>query len=132
MATTIVCPLEGCEYTTGPQSEPVAIAYLNAHMYAHQQPAPAPAQVSAPAPVRSNGPKLDRPSIEAGVSMEVWIMFKRRWEIYKVGSNISDAQASHHLFQCADTNLGDALLKTDSDIVSRDVDQVPAAMEKLV
>ena len=37
----------------------------------------------------------------------------------------------HHLFQCADTTLGDALLKTDSDIVSKDVDQVLAAMEKL-
>ena len=43
MATiTITCPIDGCEYSTGEQSEAVAIAYLNAHMYAHQQPMPAP------------------------------------------------------------------------------------------
>ena len=58
-------------------------------------------------------------------------MFKRRWKIYKEGSNIPDSQASSHLFQCADTHLGDALLKTDPDIVNKTIAQVLTAMEKL-
>ena len=134
MATTITCPIEGCEYSTGEHSEAVAIAYLNAHMYAHQQPRQAPALATPSQPgnvIRGNGPKLDRPRIEAGVSMEDWIMFKRRWKIYKEGSNIPDSQASHHLFQCADTHLGDALLKTDPDIANKSINQVLAAMQKL-
>ena len=126
MATIAMnCPLDGCDYTTGEHSEPVAIAYFNAHLIEHQR----PQQVQTTAPVLNNqqvaatssgsrnGPKLDRPNIAAGVSMEEWIMFKRRWNIYKDGSGILDAQAPHHLFQCADLQLGDALLKTDPDIL---------------
>ena len=123
------CPLPGCSYSTGDQTEPVAIAYLNAHMYAH---APQPAQQQAvTSNVNRGGPKLDRPTIEPGVSMEEWTMFTRRWEIFKAGSQITDANASHHLFQCADRALGDALLKTDADIISKDVDAVLSTMKKL-
>ena len=124
---TLECPLPNCDYSTGEQTEPVAIAYLNAHMYVHAQ----PAQQQLAASVARNGPKLDRPSIEAGVSMETWNMFQRRWKIYKEGSHLSDNDASHHLFQCADSVLGDALLKTDPDITSKPVTEVLAAMKKL-
>ena len=122
------CPLPGCSYSTGDQTEPVAIAYLNAHMYAH---APQPAQQQAVTSVNRGGPKLDRPTIEAGVSLEEWTMFTRRWDIFKAGSQITDANASHHLFQCADRALGDALLKTDANIVSKNVDTVLNTMKKL-
>ena len=126
----MACPLPNCEYTTGDQTEPVAIAYLNAHMYAHMQPAPVP-QPAAANVVRRSGPKLDRPTIETGVSMEEWNMFQRRWMIIKEGSHIADEDASHHLFQCADGMLGDALLKTDPDIVSKEIDEVLSAMKRL-
>ena len=62
----------------------MAIAYFNAHMYAHKSP---PAQQSGAASVvHRGGPKLDRPTIETCVSMEQWIMFtgrrrsEDRWE----------------------------------------------------
>ena len=129
MATNMACPIPDCGYSTGDQTEPVAIAYLNAHMYAHKSP---PAQQQAAASiVHRGGPKLDRPTIETGVSMEEWIMFTRRWDIFKEGSQIADNNASHHLFQCADGALGDALLKTDPTIIHKNVDVVLNAMKKL-
>jgi hypothetical protein len=80
---------------------------------------------------RQSGPKLDRPVIEAGASMEEWNLFTRKWRIFKDGSHIDDKDASHHLFQCADGPLGDALLKTDPDIVSKNVGEMLQAMKKL-
>ena len=44
-----------------------------------------------------NGPKLDRPKIEVGVSMEDWNIFERRWAVFRSGSNIADASASVQL-----------------------------------
>ena len=129
MATKLVCPLPECEYSTGDQTEPVAIAYLNAHMYAHKSP---PAQQQSAASIgHRGGPKLDRPTIETGVSMEEWIMFTRRWNIFREGSQIADNSASHHLFQCADAALGDSLLKTDPDIIKKDIDTLLSTMKKL-
>ena len=84
----MACPMPDCVYSTGDQTEPVAIAYLNAHMYAHQTP---PAQQQAAASIiRRGGPNLDRPTIETGISMEEWIMFTYRWDIFKEGSQIAD------------------------------------------
>ena len=129
MATNMKCPIPDCDYATGEQTEPVAIAYFNAHMYVHTHPpATRPASTSV---AHRNGPKLDRPTIETGVSMEEWNMFERRWAIFKEGSHIADENASHHLFQCADSLLGDSLLKTDPEIVNKDVYEVLRAMKKL-
>ena len=58
-------------------------------------------------------------------------MFERRWAIFKEGSHIADEDASPHLFQCADGMLGDSLLKTDPDIVSKEIDEVLSAMKRL-
>ena len=129
MATNMKCPLPDCTYSTGEQTEPVAIAYLNAHMYAHMQ--PLPTQQVATSVVRSSGPKLDRPTVQTGVSMEEWNMFTHRWTIFKEGSHINNDNASHHLFQCADGPLGDALPKTDPDIINKDLDVMLSAMKKL-
>ena len=129
------CPIEGCEYTTGPKSETVACCLLTAHMVSHQQPAPAPAPVPAavPAidPVRSSGPKLDRPSIRAGSSMEDWNLFKLKWVMYRNGSKLTGADVAYHLFQCAEENLGDALLKADPNIGNKDETALLAAMLKI-
>ena len=129
MRTNLQCPLPDCRYTTGDNTEPVAIAYLNAHMYAHQR--PSAQQQSAPSNVPRGGPKLDRPTIETGVSMEEWIMFTWRWNIFREGSQIAESNASHHLFQCADAALGDSLLKTDPDIIKKDINTLLSTMKKL-
>ena len=78
-------PIPDCEYSTGEQTEPVAIAYLNAHMYVHIHLTPAQ----------------------------------------------PDENAFHYFFQCADGLFGNSLLKTDLDIVSKDVHEVLRAMKKL-
>ena len=124
------CPIPDCDYTTGEQTEPVAIAIFNAHMYVHTETSRVSQSASTSVPHR-NGPKLGWLMIETGVSMEEWIMFERRWAIFKEGSHIADEDASHHLFQCADALLGDSLLKTDSDIVYQDVHEVLSAMKRL-
>ena len=53
--------------------------------------------------------------------MEEWNLFTRKWVIFKDGSHNDDKNSSHHLFQCADGLLGNALLKTDPEIVSTDL-----------
>ena len=58
-------------------------------------------------------------------------MFEPRWAIFKEGSHSADENASHYLCQCADMLLGDLLLKTDPDIVSKDAHEVLRAMKKL-
>ena len=60
-----------CTYTTEDVTEAVAIALLNAHMHSHTQ----------SSKVKRGGPKLDRPVIEAGASMEEWNLFTRKWRI---------------------------------------------------
>ena len=119
MATNMACPFQDCTYSTGGQTEPVAIAYFNAYMLSHTHPPPTQQPT-----VRRSGPNLDRPMIESGASMEEWNLFTRRWTIFKEGSYIDNADASRHLFQCADEPLGDALLKMDPDIVNKNIDEV--------
>ena len=118
--STLDCPLPNCDYSTGEKTEPVAIALLNAHMYIHAQ----PAQQQPVASVARKGPRLDRPSIEAGVSMETWNLFTRKWKIYQEGYSLNDNDGSRHLFQCADSTLGEALLKKNADITSKQVSQI--------
>ena len=104
------CPKPDCKYSTGEQTESVAIAYLEAYMYVHIHPTPAPHLASA-GTIHRSGLKLDRPTIETGVSMEKWNTFERRWAIFKEGSHVADENASHYLFQCADEPLSDSLSK---------------------
>ena len=45
-------------------------------------------------------PKLERPYIDFGVSMEERNVFTRRWRLFEEGSRISDESAPSQLFQC--------------------------------
>ena len=54
------------------------------------------------------GPKLERPKVNIGVTLEEWNIFKRRWDVFVCGS----------ILQCAGDVLGDSLFKTDASIVS--------------
>ena len=58
----LTCPIEGCSYVTVDGSEVIACALLAAHT---------PAHTIASAPMTS-GPKLDRPKIDIGVTLEQW------------------------------------------------------------
>ena len=65
---------------------------------------------SSNAVVMPNAPQLIRPRVDRGISQETWLVFIRRWEAFKIGSNISSQNASIQLFQCAHDKLGDLML----------------------
>ena len=120
---SISCPILGCGFETGEVPESVAV--LNMHALIH-----APARIHTDTE-RHNGPKLDRPRVQMGISTEEWNMFNRRWNVFKGGSKIDDAMAAPHLFQCASDDLGDALLKIDAHIISKPIDYILDAMKNL-
>ena len=111
----VSCSVPQCDYRTADVSEGLAIALLANHGLAHQHPAP---PTSSPAP---RGPKLERPKVDIGVSVEEWNVFTRRWEVFRSGSGIDEASAPSQLFQCAGTELGDSLLKTNPTITNEDL-----------
>ncbi|XP_077359925.1 uncharacterized protein LOC144005545 [Festucalex cinctus] len=123
----VECCVPSCAFSTADVSEALAIALLANHGFVHQNP---PAQATAQAPT-FQGPKLARPTVDIGVSIEEWNVFTRRWEVFRAGSGIGDAQAPFQLFQCAGPNLGDSLLKADPDAASRPLPDLIAAMRSL-
>ena len=62
--------------------------------------------------------------------MEDWNLFKLKWVMYRNGSKLTGADVAYHLFQCAEENLGDALLKADPNIGNKDETALLAAMLK--
>jgi len=112
----IRCSVPGYTYTSEDVSEALAIALLTNHGLAHQ--------IAPP----GSAPKMDRPKVDVGVTIEEWNIFLRCWTWFKDGSHIDDASASSQLFQCAGPEFGDRLLTTDANIASKTVTQILAAM----
>ena len=77
------------------------------------------------------GPKLDRPKVNIGVTLEEWNIFKRRWDVFVSGSGLDPDDPSSQLLQCAGDELGDSLFKTDSSIVNKLTSVVMSAMKTL-
>ena len=65
----IDCAYPGCAFQSEDAPEAVACAILQCHAFSHA--APGPNFNHAP----SEGPKLTRPSIDVGVSLEACVMF---------------------------------------------------------
>ena len=117
----VACPSPGCTYQTEDLPAEVIVSLLNIHALEHSRP-----QIHA-----SKGPKLDRPIIDVGVDEETWNSFVRRWETFKLGSDISDNSAPTQLFQCASEALGDLLLKSDPKLTTRPTQDVLMIMRSL-
>jgi len=120
----IQCPIPGCGYATPEVSESIAIALLTTHTTQHTAPAPVASEIS-------KGPRLDRPKVEMGVTPEEWNIFTRRWDAFVHGSGLNADNCSSQLFQCAGPALGDCLLKSYPNIVTRPTVEVLAAMKSL-
>ena len=86
MADDAIAPIKcpRCEFTTNDGLKSVALTIFNAHVTEHMPVAPSPPQ-TAPAP---RGPKLERPKVEMGISMEEWNVFSRRWDAYVLDSGL--------------------------------------------
>ena len=121
----VECSVPGCEFKTSDVSEPLAIALLGNHSLAHQS------SMAQSTPAALRGPKLERPKINVGVSIEDWNVFLRRWEVFRTGSNIDEASSPSQLFQCAGAELGDSLLMTNPSIASEPLEQLLTAMRSL-
>ena len=118
---SIKFPIPDCPYETPESSEAVTCALLAAHSTIHMP----------RAAVVTKGPKLDRPKVNIGVTLEEWNIFKRRWDVFVSRSGLDPDASSSQLFQCAGDELGDSLLKTDPSIVSKPTSVVMAAMKSL-
>lgn len=121
----VSCTVPHCDYQSEDVSEALAIALLANHGLAHQNPAP-PTQNPA-----LRGPKLERPKVDIGISVEEWNIFTRRWEVFRAGSGIDEASAKSQLFQCAGSELGDSLLKANPNATTEPLPQLLAAMRSL-
>ena len=120
LMVAVACPVSGCLFVTDDLDPSVVTVLLQLHATEHSQ------QNSS-----TSGPKLRRPSLNAGVSQEVWNAFVRRWDAFKVGSCIGEGAAAVQLFQCASEELADLLLKYNPQVFTCPVDEVLAAMRSL-
>ncbi|XP_068753710.1 uncharacterized protein [Montipora capricornis] len=125
----IACTIPTCDFKTADVSEALAIALLANHGLAHQCTLPNTTGPSLPPVPR--GPKLERPKVNTGVSTEEWNVFTRRWEVFRTGSGIDDQSAPSQLFQCAENELGDSLLKANPHAASNTLPDLLAAMRSL-
>ena len=91
----LCCAYPGCNFKTDDSSESVNSIILQSHVFGHATAATQPAVESASV----SAPKLDRPRIDAGVSLEMWNIFVRRWDLFKRGCSIDDSLAAPQLFQ---------------------------------
>ena len=115
----VSCPLEGCDFQTEDVDASVVVVLLQIHATSH----------SSANPSTTKGPKLDRPRIDMGADEEAWNTFLRRWNNFRIGSNIGDSIASVQLLQCAGDDLSEMLLKADSGLTERPINEVLAAMK---
>jgi hypothetical protein len=119
----IKCTLQNCDFKTDDVSEALAIALLTNHGLAHQN-----TSVSAPT---ARGPRLERPTVNLGVSIEEWNVFEKRWEIFRNGSGIDEHSAPSQLFQCAGEDLSNSLLRANPQVASSSQGDLIAAMKSL-
>ena len=81
--------------------------------------------------MKSSGPKLTRPSIDIGADEERCMTFIRRWETFKRGSNISEADTSAQLFECASAELSELMLRLDQKITLRTETEILEKMHSM-
>ena len=125
----VQCSVPSCTFETEDVSEALAIALLANHGLAHQI---VPAAIAEPTQTPSlRGPKLERPKVHVGVSIEEWNVFVRRWEVFRTGSGIDNASAPSQLFQCAGPDLGDRLLKAKPHAALGTLPDLLASMRSL-
>ena len=127
MVVNIPCSVPGCDFTTGDVSEALAIAMITNHDLAHK----GTPQPPHSAPTTPRGPKLERPKVDVGITEEEWNIFVRRWEVFRAGSGIEETSAPSQLFQCAETDLGDSLLKANPNAATEPLQNLLVAMRSL-
>ena len=133
MADNVIEPIQcpRCDFKT-PEglAKSIALVVFNAHVTEHM-PTPAAAQAPPPTALAPRGPKLERPKVDLGVSMEEWNVYERRWDAYVLGSGLNAANCASHLFDCAGEELKNIIVKMDPTILSKPTADLLAMMKKL-
>ena len=124
----IKCTLAPCKFETGGRHR--SRRRCTPGQPWHLSPDPWPVQASAAHPP-PQAPKLDRPTVDIGVTIEEWNAFVWRWEVFRQGSSIDERVAPAQLFQCAGQELGDSLLKVDPKALSIPLKQLLAKLRSL-
>ncbi len=94
----ITCSVPSCDFQTEDVTEALAIALLTNHGLAHRETSSSLNTGTPPQDPTPRGPKLERPKIDVGISIEEWNVFTRRWEVFRSGSGIDEASAPSNYF----------------------------------
>ena len=118
------CSAPDCPYTTADTVDNAAtmqdkISVLRIHADTVHGGTNTPAQNAAGPSVRA---KMDPPKLHAGSDVQAWDQFLARWEIFKSTMNITTG-TSMWLFNCLDEELGDAVLKGNTNPAPKDMSE---------
>ena len=103
------CPTTSCAYKTEDVEATIGIELLKMHTNIEHAPTPSTNVVRTP--------KIDRPIIAASSSEEAWNTFSTKWGMFKKSTGVTGADAVQQLFHCCEMELGDAILKSNSEAV---------------
>ena len=105
------CLVVGCKEQVEDIDMDIAIALLNAHTSTHA----AATQGSGP----GRNVEWVRPRVTQGMSTDSWQSFKALWKLYKVYTDLSEAESSLQLMQCCSKELLVQILQEDPKIVNK-------------
>jgi len=103
------CPVTSCAYKTEDVDATVGIQLLKMHTSIEH--------ASTTSTNTARAPKIDRPIIAASSSEEAWNTFNTKWGMFKKAYGVTGADAVQQLFHCCEVELGDAILKSNSEAV---------------
>ena len=124
------CPYyNDCGFETEDIETALAVVFLNIHN--NQIHAPRNTINNNDTPSRRQVPKIERPKVSRGSSEETWISFTKRWSLFKTGTGLSNSEKVHHLFECCDQDLGEAVLKSSPTAIHGTEENLLSVMKRL-
>ena len=123
----IACPYPACIFVTDDVDAVVAAALLTIHNNTHANAGSA----ATLADTRQKAPKIDRPSVTQGCTEENWNAFLARWNMFKRGTRLTAGETVQQLFQCCEGELGDNILRSNSDATRGTEDGLLEAIKRL-
>lgn len=127
---TINCTFEGCGFQC--PNDDAAVGNMVMHAMANHQPQPQPRQapptVQVHAP-QARQPRLDRPIIDLNCAPHEWQQFCRKFERFRIGSEIPAASATSQLLHCLSDKLYAATTRSTPDLEQMSVTDTLAAIK---
>ena len=128
-----VCSFEGCDFRC--PSDGNAIARMIAHALANHVEVPAPVAPPIPPPAvhvqapSARQPRLDRPIIDINCSPSDWQQFCRKFERFRIGSEIPTASATAQLLHCLSDRLYSTTTRSTPSLEQMSVANALAAIK---